>query len=220
MEAKVYNQEGQESGQIKLPAEIFSAPWKPDLVHQVIMAEKTSHRRGTAHTKGRGEVAGGGKKPWRQKGTGRARHGSIRSPIWRGGGATHGPTKERNYARTVNKKMTIEAVRTLLAQKWRDGEVLFVDHLTLAAPKTKVARGYLSAWSKITGFNKINYQAGKRALIAMPTVATATRQSFRNFSSVLMQETRQVNPSDLITYKYLVVTEPLASLEVLTKRLS
>src|ERR1035437_10040489 len=96
-EATIYNQKGGEAGKIELPAKVFAAKWRADLVHQVVEGMRSNKRSGTADTKDRGEVRGGGKKPWKQKGTGRARHGSTRSPIWVGGGVTHGPLAEKNY---------------------------------------------------------------------------------------------------------------------------
>src|SRR5258708_25564753 len=97
MEFPVYNQEAQQIGTVELADGIFGLPLNQDLLYQVVTSQVANQRQVVAHTKGRGEVRGGGKKPWRQKGTGRARHGSIRSPIWRGGGVTHGPTKEANF---------------------------------------------------------------------------------------------------------------------------
>src|SRR3989338_499645 len=114
MEAKVYNMQGKEAGKIELPENIFGLKWNADLIHQVITSMQSNARAGTAHTKGRGEVRGGGRKPWRQKGTGRARHGSRRSPIWKGGGVAHGPSKEKKYSQKINTVMAHQTFRIAL----------------------------------------------------------------------------------------------------------
>src|SRR3954465_13891851 len=126
MQTEIYNVEGKKAGNITLPENVFGLRWNADLVKQVVDSLLSSQRKNVAHTKNRGEVRGGGKKPWQQKGTGRARHGSSRSPIWVGGGITHGPRNDKNYERLVSKKMKTKALHTLLSRKWKDGEVLFV----------------------------------------------------------------------------------------------
>ena len=155
METIIYNQKGQESGKIKLPESVFGITWNADLVHQVVTSMQSTMRQPIAHTKTRGEVSGGGKKPWQQKGTGRARHGSSRSPIWVGGGVAHGPRNEKIYDRKVNKKARAKAFLTILSQKYRDGEILFVDTLAFGAPKAKDGRAVLQALAKIKGYEKL-----------------------------------------------------------------
>ena len=154
-EAKVYNTEGKEVGTYKLPESIFALPWNGDLVHQVVVAMEGNARTPVAHTKGRGEVRGGGKKPWRQKGTGRARHGSSRSPIWKGGGVTHGPLKEKSYERKINKKMRIKALYTVLSRKAKDGEIILLDTLSFDTPKSKQAKEPMLSLSGIKGLKAI-----------------------------------------------------------------
>src|SRR5277367_3501327 len=105
METPIYNAQGKKAGSLKLPENIFAVKWNDALMHQVVTSMQSNARTPVAHVKDRGAVSGGGKKPWRQKGTGRARHGSIRSPIWKGGGVAHGPRNERDYSQKVNKKM-------------------------------------------------------------------------------------------------------------------
>ena len=138
MEAKVYDTNAKETSTISLPESLFGLPWNSDLVHQVATSLTSSKRKAIAHTKNRAEVRGGGKKPWQQKGTGRARHGSNRSPIWVGGGITHGPRNEKNFDRKVSKKMKAKAFYTILSRKFKDGEILFVDSISFSEPKTKL----------------------------------------------------------------------------------
>src|ERR1035437_9119183 len=139
IQTKIYDQKGAEVGTIDLPAKVFAAKWRADLVHQVVEGMRSNKRAGTADTKDRGEVRGGGRKPWKQKGTGRARHGSTRSPIWVGGGVTHGPLAEKNYKRKISKKMRAQALFSVLSKKMKDGEILFVDTLAMPKMQTKAA---------------------------------------------------------------------------------
>lgn len=143
MTADLYNLENKKVGKLELPEKIFGAKWNPDLIHQVLSAQEANSRKIVAHAKGRGEVRGGGRKPWRQKGTGRARHGSIRSPLWKGGGVTHGPLKEKNYSKKINKKMKRLAVFSALSKKLSDNELKFIDKLTVAESKTKIVAGFI-----------------------------------------------------------------------------
>ena len=215
MEAKVYNQAGKEAGTVTLPEKIFGLKWNADLVHQVVRAMQANARGPVAHTKDRGEVRGGGKKPWKQKGTGRARHGSIRSPIWKGGGATHGPRKERDYTQKINKKMKTKALFTLLSRKWRDGEVVLVENLDFAKPTTKTAFTALASLAKATGAEALAYKTGRRVLLSTPTVDKNTMLSFRNLDSVLSRSVMELNPVDVLTYRYLVLVAPEKSLALL-----
>jgi large subunit ribosomal protein L4 len=137
METAVYNLKNEKVGTMKLPDSVFGAKWNAILVKQVLDAQKANARSPWAHTKDRSEVRGGGRKPWRQKGTGRARHGSTRSPIWVGGGKSHGPRNERDYSEKVNKKMKRTAVFSVLSKKMKDGEVKIFEDFSIEAPKTK-----------------------------------------------------------------------------------
>ncbi len=212
MESPVYNQIGKEIGKITLPDQVFGARWNADLVHQVAMSLSSSARAGTAHTKNRGEVRGGGKKPWRQKGTGRARHGSIRSPLWIGGGVTHGPRNDKNYSRKVNKKMKKQALLSLLSAKERDGEVLFVNFFAIPEIKTKEARTILTALSKVEGLGALAKSANA-AYIITAKKEPVIEKSFRNIQSVAVGEARNLSPLTLLQYKYLIITNPEESLK-------
>ncbi len=143
IQAPLYTKEGEALSTVEVEDALFGMRWKPDLVHQAIVAQMANARIAIAHTKGRGEVRGGGAKPWRQKGTGRARHGSIRSPLWVGGGVTFGPTKERNYAQKINKRMKLQALSAALSQKLRDREVYVLEKWNIEAPKTKALAAFL-----------------------------------------------------------------------------
>ena len=131
-----------------MPDRIFAVKWNPDLVSQALNAQLANARESLAHAKGRGEVSGGGKKPWRQKGTGRARHGSIRSPIWRGGGVAHGPSKDKIFAVKINKKMKQAAIFSVLSKKLSEGELKVVESLAVSEPKTKLAAKMIGVFSK------------------------------------------------------------------------
>lgn len=147
MKTKVYNLEGKEAGDIELSDVVFNVAIKPAVVHEVFNAEMGNQREPWADTKTRGEVRGGGKKPWRQKGTGRARHGSIRSPIWKGGGVTFGPLSTRNYKSKINKKIRRLALRMCLTDKLQGGSLIVAENFSFAEPKTKIFSGFLKKLS-------------------------------------------------------------------------
>jgi len=215
METNVYNQSGKASGKVTLPEAVFSVQWNADLVHQVAVSMMSNARDPIAHTKTRGEVRGGGKKPWQQKGLGRARHGSSRSPIWVGGGVAHGPRNDKNYTKKINKKMKTAALYSILSKKFKDGEVLFLDSISFDAPKAKDAQGVLAAISTVKGFEKL---AGKRknsAFIAVPAKDRVVEKSFGNFGNVEVGEIRNMNPLHVLNYKYLVIANPEVSLKQL-----
>lgn len=217
MEQTVYNQKGQESGKIKLPEAVFGLSWNADLVHQVVVSMNSSARHTIANTKTRGEVSGGGKKPWQQKGTGRARHGSTRSPIWVGGGIAHGPRADKNYDRKVNKKVKTKALYTILSKKLKDGEVLFVDSLSFETPKAALAKTTLMAFSKIKGFEKFATKPKNVAIISLDKKTSAVTKSFKNFGNLEVEEFRNINPVSVLNHKYLVIANPKESLKTLEK---
>ena len=219
VEAKTYNQEGKEVGKIELSDRVFGLPWNADLVNQVVLSLQSSARKPYAHTKGRGEVSGGGKKPWKQKGTGRARHGSTRSPIWKGGGVAHGPRNEKDYTRKVNKKMKAKALFTILSQKMREGEVIFLDKLAMPEQKTKLASGVLANLAK-NGFTALSYKTGNRAMITLPENNEAVVKSFRNIPTVSVAQVSELSPVEVLRYKYLVIANPVEATSMLEKKLA
>jgi large subunit ribosomal protein L4 len=219
MEAIVYNVEGKNVGKVALPESIFGLSWNADLVHQVMVSMRSNERDPIAHTKTRGEVSGGGKKPWRQKGTGRARHGSTRSPIWVGGGVAHGPRNDKNYSRKINKKVKTKALLTVLSRKFRDGEVLFVDTLSFTVPKAAQAKTTLTTLAGIKGFEKLATKPKNAALIAIEKKTNAVMKSFSNFGNVEVEEARNISALSLLNHKYLVITNPKESLAHLEAKL-
>jgi large subunit ribosomal protein L4 len=217
-EATIYNKEGKKAGAIALPERLFAAKWNADLVHQAVVAFAANARIPHAHVKGRNEVRGGGRKPWAQKGTGRARHGSSRSPIWRGGGITHGPTKDKVFGKKLNRKMRFVALCSVLSKKMKDGEVLFIDALPFAAPKAKDARATLTSLGSIKGFEALATRRKNAALIATPGKSENTLKSFRNFGNIEVEEARNLNPADLLKYRYLVIENPADAFKVIEGR--
>src|SRR3989338_2028305 len=215
MESKLYNMKGETVGKFDAPEHIFGLKWNADLVHQVVLAMHANARPNVAHTKDRGEVRGGGKKPWQQKGTGRARHGSSRSPIWKGGGVTHGPRKDKIYAQKINRTMSAKALLTVLSRKYKDGEVIFVDSIEMQAPKTAQGKAGLAALGKnFSCFSKPN----TAALSALPSRNVATIKSFSNFGNISVEEARNLNPLSVLSAKYLVITSPEETVAMLAKK--
>ena len=218
MESKVYNREGKEVGTVQLADALFNVKWNADLVHQVVTSMQSNARSNVAHTKDRSEVSGTNQKPWRQKGTGRARHGQRISPIWRGGGIAHGPRNEKNFDKKINKKMRSKALFTVLSRKLKDGEIIFVEDIATDEPKTKDALEALKGISNVDGFNGLSDKKKNAALIALPGHDMNTGLSFRNMGNVEVDEIRNINPVQLLTYKYLIIAKPDESLKVLESR--
>ena len=220
MKTTIFNMQGKSAGDIDLPAELFDLPMNEALVHQVYTSMMSNKRTNIAHTKDRSEVRGGGKKPWKQKGTGRARHGSNRSPIWIGGGITFGPRNEQNFKKKINKKMKQKALLTVISQKMRDGEIVFVDSVSFDTPKTKDANAMLSALAKATKIDGLENKVSNRALIATSTEDKNVMKSFANISAVSVDEMRKVNVVDLLHNRYLVVSNPAEFVEMLAAKLA
>lgn len=204
----VYNQSGKELSSMTLPTSVFGVSWNADLVHQVVVSMNANKRAGTAHTKDRSAVSGGGKKPWKQKGTGRSRHGSSRSPIWVGGGVTFGPTNEKDYSKKINKKMRAKALYTVLSRKFTDGHLLLVDSLSLSAMKTKGAIAVTESLAKIAGFEKMTSTKKTTALVALPERNDVIEKSFANLPGITVVLASDINALTVMGYTYLVMVAP------------
>lgn len=220
MDTKIYSQDGKESGSIALPESVFGVAWNDDLMHEVVVAMRGNARQGTAHTKDRGEVRGGGKKPWRQKGTGRARHGSRRSPLWSGGGTTFGPRAEKDYSRKINKNARSKALAITLSKKLADGEMIFVDALSFEAPKTAAAKDIMKALAKGADKASLATKRTNTALIVLGKRDANVEKSFQNFGNMAVSQAKDINPVELLTYKYVVVADPKVSIAALEARVS
>lgn len=218
MKLAIYDKKGKEVEKVELPKDIFEVPFNADLIHQVATSMTSSARSNTAHAKDRSEVRGGGKKPWRQKGTGRARHGSTRSPIWVGGGTTHGPRNDRNYDRKVNKKVKAKALATILSQKARDNEIVLIDSLSLDEIKTKEAVSIIDSLAKNDSLKEIKSKKNNAAIISLSERNENAEKSFRNIDNLRMDLTQNLNVSDLLKYKYVVLVNPKESFEILNSR--
>lgn len=216
--AKIYSQKGAVAGEIALPAKVFGAKWRSDLVHQVVEGMRSNKRAGTADTKGRGEVRGGGRKPWKQKGTGRARHGSSRSPIWVGGGVTHGPLAEKNYKRKISKKMRAQALFSVLSQKLKDKELIFVETLSLSEIKTKPATAIVKNLTKAGGFRSLEKTKKPKVLVALFGRDEKAEKSFRNIPILDMVFVKNLNPLDVLNHQYLLIENPTESVKFLESR--
>ena len=197
-----YNQKAEETGKAELPSEIFDVKINSDLVHQVVVSQMANRRQISAHAKGRAEKRGGGRKPWRQKGTGRARVGSRRSPIWRGGGVTFGPTKEKSFKRIIPKKMRIKALFMVLSQKLKDKEIIVLDEIKLAKTKTKSMAELINNQLSV-----INKESKKRqsVLVALPKMDKNIILSTRNIAKTDTIQAKDLNCLDILSYKYLVL---------------
>jgi len=194
MKVTVYNQQGEETGTTLLPKDIVDVKVNSDLLWQVVVSQTASRRNVIAHTKTRGEVSGGGKKPWRQKGTGRARHASIRSPLWRHGGITFGPNKNRVFQKKINKKMQKSALFMALSAKAGENLILILDNLSLERAKTKLMFDILK---------KLPIKGS--AMIVLPDLRKDIFKAAGNIPQVEVVEARNLNALDLLSFKYLVM---------------
>ncbi|MDR3559285.1 MAG: 50S ribosomal protein L4 [Candidatus Pacebacteria bacterium] len=207
MKLKVYDKEGKELEEMIVSDAVFGLPANDALVHQVFVSILANNRQVLAHTKTRGERAGSGIKPWRQKGTGRARVGSVRTPVWRKGGVVFGPRNDRNFDKKVNKKMNSKAIATVLSGKVKDNELIVVDKLELAEKKTK-------EMAKI--FNNLKVKG--KTLVAFSGEEKDLRLVSRNIIKTENILTDQLNVADMLNNKNLVMSKE--SVKFLEKKYS
>ncbi|NLM70163.1 MAG: 50S ribosomal protein L4 [Firmicutes bacterium] len=191
----LYNMEGKQIGDIELNEAIFGAKINEALMHQVVVNQLANRRQGTAATKTRSFVRGGGRKPWRQKGTGRARVGSIRSPLWVGGGVTFGPAP-RNYSYRIPKKARRQALKSALSAKVRDGKLIVLDQLTIEQPKTKLMVNVLKALN-----------AEKKPLIVIGDWDTNIELATRNIPKALLLKSSGLNVYDVLNHDQVIFTK-------------
>ncbi len=194
---KIYNIEGQETGTVELSAALFEVSVNPALVHEAVVAQSANARDVIAHAKDRSEVRGGGRKPWKQKGTGRARHGSRRSPIWSGGGVTFGPQKIRNFARKINAKAKRKALAMVLSDKVSSNQFVVVEKLDVVDAKTKQLSGFVK---------KLPIEGKKMLLIAKPE-NTSVALAAQNIQNVSTLPSNSLNVIDLLRHDSVVVTK-------------
>ena len=208
MEATLYTAGAAKGASLTVPEAIFGLPWNSDLVHQVSVAMMANARPTVADTKDRSEVRGGGKKPWKQKGTGRSRHGSSRSPIWRHGGVTHGPLSAKDYSQKINRKMKTKALFTVLSRKFKDGEIIFVNPLDMKSIKTKDAFTVLSGLAIATGKDRLSTKRKNTALMVLPARNATVEKSFKNLPQLLVDQLKDISVVDVLQKKYLIIVDP------------
>lgn len=203
-ELKLYSWEGKEVGTLPVSDSLFAVEPKMAVVHQVILAQEANSRVTLAHTKDRSEVSGGGKKPWKQKGTGRARHGSTRSPIWIGGGVAHGPRNDRNFSLKVNKKTKRTALAMLLTDKVKDGAFVAVENFDIPEAKTKFA----------SQMRKALPGSEHKTLVILTTGDAIMRRALQNMPKTQSIYAHSLNVRDLAKYRNVIASK--AAIETMT----
>jgi len=197
----VYSTSGQMVRELPIPENVLAVKIKPSLVHQVAVGYASNARSGNAHTKDRSEVAGGGKKPWKQKGTGRARHGSIRSPLWIGGGVTFGPRNERNYSKHIPAKLREMAKSMVVADHLISGQVKVVENF----PEEHKTKSY-AALLKV-----LSMPSGKRCLVLLTDKEKETSKYFRNIKGITVMAVRSFNAHDGLSFTNWLISETALS---------
>jgi large subunit ribosomal protein L4 len=205
MELPSYTTAGAQAGAVTLNDRLFGAKLNRDLVVQVATSQMSNKRRPLAHVKDRSDVAGGGKKPWQQKGTGRARHGSIRSPIWVGGGVAHGPTKDANFKKKVSRSQGRAALAAVLSARVREGRFAVIEKLEVASGKTKDAIAALEPVTK----HLSGYRAGGRVLLVLPGTPAdlPVRRATENLQHIAAVRAQELNALTVLSFPYLIATQ-------------
>jgi large subunit ribosomal protein L4 len=211
LKIKIHNQAAEEVKDLSLSENIFAIPVKTELIHQAVVAQTNNSRQVLAHTKDRSEVSGGGKKPWKQKGTGRARAGSSRSPIWIGGGVTFGPRKDRNFKQKINQKMKQKAIFMALSDRLANNALVILDSLALEEYKTKKVNEIFSALEK-----KVFNTERRSLLVISDGKDEKLKYSARNLENIKVINLENINLVDILNHRYLVMTEK--AVETFTKR--
>ncbi len=211
LKIKVYNQAAEPVKDLELAEKIFAVSANHELLHQALVAQTANSRQVLAHTKDRSEVSGGGKKPWKQKGTGRARVGSSRSPIWIGGGVTFGPTKDRNFKQKINQKMKQKALFMVLSDRVKNESLVVLDNIDFNEYKTKKFNELLNGLEK-----KVLKTERRDILILNDSKDDKVKYSGRNLTGVKIINLENVNLADVLNFRYLLITEK--GLETFTKR--
>ncbi len=220
MKVNVYTTEGKVKKTLDLPEEIFAAKWNADLVAQVLTSQASNRRAGTAHTKDRSEVRGSHKKPWAQKGSGRARHGSAQSPLWKGGGVTFGPRNEKNYKKVIPKGMKVAALFSILSAKVREGKVLFVDNIDLSTGKTKDADEVMKGLSTVEGFTTLRYKKYNNVYLSVKKGEEMSKRAFRNLPYLTLHNMDDLNPLDIANTRYLLISNVEETVEYLSSKIA
>lgn len=206
MELKVYNTDGKKTGTIKVSDDIFNAEYKKALIHQVVVAHLANKRQGTKSTLTRSEVRGGGAKPYRQKGTGRARQGTTRAPQWAKGGVVFAP-KPRDFSQKLNKKMKAAALKSALSQKVRQEEFIVVDDIKLSEAKTKLMAAILK-----------NFDLNSKTLLVLQDQNETIYRAARNLEGVSITQSHLLNVYDLVrSGKCIITKEAVKKLEEVSK---